>query len=329
MKHTYLILIGLLLYACGRNTENPYCENTTIAGSSNKFTELEAELLISGDTLPHINDIIIVGNCIFADMDDKNARIRIFSIDGEALGQYGKSGRAENEYSSGMSFIAQPSPNKLYLQDVNKGSISILDTDSMVKDTGNVSPRVIRTFPRVLNAFISNDTTLIYEHEVPGSYALASQNINTGVANWDETLYSPAENAFNHYHSYMVFNEKKQKIASAMRFRNQINFFDISTKKRKSVIVNTHLTKSDDDGHQYYCSVAANDSNIYALYMNQCSEDSYDVAKPMEIHVFDWEGNFIDKYRVNEYIVRIAVDKDGNIYGRDLECNVYRYPNAN
>lgn len=330
MKHPLIILIGLLFFACKNEVENPFCDKTTVVESNEKFTVLDANILVSGDSLPHINDIIVIDTLLIADMDDNNTRIRIFSnSNGELRGKYGKSGRAQNEYTKGMGFIKQSGLTKLYLKDVNKGSISILDINSLLTDTTNILPREIRSFPRVLNAFISNDSILIYEHEISGSYAVASQNINMGFTNWDEILYTPTDDAFNNYHSYMVFCDKKHKLVSAMRFRNQINFFDTNTKDRKSVIVNSHKEKyiNNNEGHQYYCSISANENNIFALYMNQSDEDSYEVVKPMEIHVFDWNGNFISKYMVKEYIVRIAVDEKGNIYGRDLESNIFKYPN--
>lgn len=323
MRQYLIVIIGLLLSACQNAVENPFCGNTTMAHSDNG-TKLNAQLLVSGDSMPHVNDIIVVGDLLFADMDDKDARIRIFSTQGKELGKYGKTGRAENEYTGGMSFVRQSDTNKLYIKDVNKGCISIIDTDSLLMSDQKISPKVIRTFPRVLNAFISNDSDLIYEHEVQGSYALASRGINGEADNWDETLYTSTDDAFSNYHSYMAFSDKNHKVASAMRFRNQINFFDTNNKDRKSVIVDWR-DNEEADRHQYYCSVTANDNNIYALFMNQNAEESYKIAKPMEVHVFDWDGNFKNKYVVDEYIVRVAADKQGNLYGRDLESNIYKY----
>ena len=326
MRYLNILIILFLFTACGKREPNPFCENLHIVESKETYTEKNAELLISGDSLAEVNDIIIVGDLIVTDMDDNDARIQWFSLDGRRLGKTGKLGHAENEYSPGMSFIGQPDDRYLYIKDVNKGILAVLDTDS-VNINGTASTiRIVRSFPRVLNAFLYADSILVYEHEVPGSYALSSRNINSGAEEWEEILYENTKDPFSKYHSYMVFNEKKNMLVSAMRFMDQINFFDLNTKQRQAFKIKSQNTiGNDDERHQYYCNIKANENYVYALYMNQSAEESYDVEKPMEIHVFDWDGNFIEKILVDEYIIRIAVGKDGTIYGKDLNGNIYKY----
>lgn len=318
----------LLLAACGSKEKNPFCDNVMTLSADSKLREASADIIISGDTMPQVNDIIIVGDNLVADVDDKDGRLQVFSLDGTRTGKFGKFGRAENEYTSGMSFIGQPDEKCLYLRDVNKAIIAVMDMDSLRHNGEVIYKRIVKSFPRVLNAFISGDSELIYEHETPGSYALASRDIDTGSQSWEEILYEPTANPFSEYHSYMVMSDKRKKIAAAMRFRSQINFLDLNTKERKSFIADSDNNPSSvTDGHEYYCNIKANDDYVFALYMNQSAEDSYDVAKPMEIHVFDWDGNFIESVKVKEYIVRIAVGSDGTIYGKDLDGNIYRYSN--
>lgn len=326
-KKLYLIsAIGLLVSSCGGSIHNSFCDNTVTVGADDEYTRLEARLLLSGDTLPHINDIMVVGDKLVTDMDDDDARLQMFSLDGKRVGVYGRTGRAQDEYTGGMSFVAQPDDKHLYLRDVNKAIFSVLHTDSVKENGRLIAERVIDTFPRLLNVFLSGESELIYEHEVPGSYALSSRNIGSDSDNWEEVLYEPSDNPFAKYHSYMVFNDKEKKIAAAMRFANQMNFIDLNNKGRKSAIVRSVDNPArDTEGHQYYCKIAANDSNVYALYMDQSAEDAYESEKPMEIHVFDWDGNFIDKYLTDEYIIRLAVDKNGTLYGKTLDGSIYSF----
>ncbi len=325
MKHLFLLATVLILTACAQKDPNPFCDNTVIVSLDDKYDERHGSLIISGDTLPAVNNLIIVNDMLIADMEDNNGRLQVFTLDGKRIGKFGKLGRSDNEYTSGMSFIGQPDNRYLYLKDVNKSLIVILDLDSL-KDNGKVIyKRTVKSFPRVLNAFISEDSNLIYEHEIPGSYALTSRNIDNGDELWEEILYEPTDDPFSKYHSYMVMNDKKKKIVSAMRFRNQINFLDLDTKERKSFSVKSdNVPDNNPEGHEYYCDIKANDDNIYALFMNQSMEDSYLVEKPMEIHEFDWDGNFIRKIPVSEYIVKIAVARNGNLYGKDLQGNIYK-----
>lgn len=327
MKNKYSLLIYLfLLLSCGKITPNPYCENTQTVGSEDNFVMLYANELLSGDSLPHINDIIIVDSLLIADVDDNNARIQLFTLDGERAGKFGKTGHAIDEYTGGMSFVVEPDDKFLYIKDVNKGLFAVFNADS-IKDSGKIMPvRIVNTFPGLFNVFLSGESELIYEHEIPGTYALTSRDIQTKKGNWDEVLYQTTDNPFSKYHSYMAYNDDKDIIVAAMRYANQVNFMNLKTKDRKSVIVKSKKSiENDSEGFEYYCNIAANENNVFALFMNQSAEESYDVSKPMEIHSFDWEGNFIEKYKVSEYILRIAVDNKGNLYGKDLLGNVYKY----
>lgn len=58
--------------------------------------------------------------------------------------------------------------------------------------------------------------------------------------------------------------------------------------------------------------------------MNQSNEDSYDVAKEMEIHVFDFDGVYVGRCVVQEYIIDIDCDGE-NLYGKNLEGDIYKY----
>lgn len=86
-------------------------------------------------------------------------------------------------------------------------------------------------------------------------------------------------------------------------------------------------TTSDDDMHVYYCSTCTDGNKVYALYMNQSDDDSYEVQKAMEIHVFNFDGGYIRRFSVPEYIVDIDCDEE-NLYGVDFDGNIYRYPLA-
>ncbi len=326
MKQIYLLIALLILAACKNNTPNAFCDDTEFVGSEEQYSVRNGNLLISGDSLPHLLDLIIVGDVIVAAMENNDARLQMFSMDGKSIGKFGKTGRAENEFTSGMGFVGQPDQTYLYISDVNNGNLTILDLDSL-KDYGKISTKmIIKSFPRVLNAFISGDSTLIFEHEVPGSFALTARNLNSESKLWEEVLYEPTEDPFSTYHSYMVMNDKSKKLVSAMRYANQINFLDLDSKERKTYVVKSKdVPSSEEEGHEYYCNIKANDRNVFALYMNQNAKDKYSVEKPMEIHVFDWDGNFVDKILVNEYLIRIAVDNDGNIFGKDRNGNIYKY----
>ena len=82
----------------------------------------------------------------------------------------------------------------------------------------------------------------------------------------------------------------------------------------------------DERQMRYYCNITASRNYVYALYMNQTYDDSYEVEKPMEIHVFDWSGRHIRTYATREYIWRISVSPDDRtLIACDMDNSVLKY----
>ena len=84
--------------------------------------------------------------------------------------------------------------------------------------------------------------------------------------------------------------------------------------------------EDEDKQMNYYTGITTTSKYVYALYMNQSREEAFDKEQPTEIHVFDWDGNFVKKLVANEYLYSITVNANDNaIYACDMEGNVYRY----
>jgi hypothetical protein len=55
------------------------------------------------------------------------------------------------------------------------------------------------------------------------------------------------------------------------------------------------------------------------------SESKY-LFESDEIHVFDWEGNFVQKLKLDNKVNQIALDPVNNLlYGCTLEEDIYQY----
>lgn len=55
-----------------------FCDDVRSIGSEEEYVELKSNRLIAGDSLPNVNDIIVVGDLLMADMGDDDARIQMF-----------------------------------------------------------------------------------------------------------------------------------------------------------------------------------------------------------------------------------------------------------
>ncbi len=97
MKHLFLLATVLILTACAQKDPNPFCDNTVIVSLDDKYDERHGSLIISGDTLPTVNNLIIENDMLIADMEDNNGRLQGFRLDGKRRGKFGKIGRSDNE----------------------------------------------------------------------------------------------------------------------------------------------------------------------------------------------------------------------------------------
>ena len=60
--------------------------------------------------------------------------------------------------------------------------------------------------------------------------------------------------------------------------------------------------------------------------MNQDYKDSYQKEKPVEIHMFDLQGNFIRQLNIPQYLKNFCISEDDSkIYGLLNDHSVYAY----
>ncbi|HLW50412.1 MAG TPA: BF3164 family lipoprotein, partial [Sphingobacteriaceae bacterium] len=103
-------------------------------------------------------------------------------------------------------------------------------------------------------------------------------------------------------------------IVGAMLSINQLNLWNLDTDERKSVIIEKPYLPDqviDIDGLEnrtFFCDLEVSNDLVFALYMDQDYDISYEQPKEMTVFIFDWKLNLIKTYVVDEYIQDIAVD---------------------
>lgn len=137
-------------------------------------------------------------------------------------------------------------------------------------------------------------------------------------------LYEAHVPPFPLYQSCLCANADGRKVALPMMFMNRIGFYDFESGNQSAASLYEPTTMPGNNLHVYYCSTCTDGNYVYALYMNQSNEDSYMTSKSMEIHVFNFDGVYVRRFMVSEYIIDIACDAE-SLYGVDLEGSVYKY----
>jgi len=120
---------------------------------------------------------------------------------------------------------------------------------------------------------------------------------------------------------------ERHKVAAYLYYLDRIDVFDTqldllhsvaySPPNEKSIIEDYLSTEpgSESEIKNYYAGIFGTKDFIYALYHNHLHRQ-YDIEKPVEIRVFDWDLNPVGVYKVPDYITNFTVDeRRGKIYG--------------
>ena len=332
MRATKLLAIALIatLSGCnGNNGENCFCDNHETIAQPPNGTTLHGKLVISQEELLGVGDLNCFKDYLIIDYArNKDSIFTVYTNRGEKVAQFGKSGRAANEFTVGLSLNGQHSDRCVYANDVNQSMLKAIDIISSIDSGKCVIEWKIPTGGRVMDAFMLNDSIMLYSQETADNFRLNFMNVKSRKKINGIDLFAPHKNAFSIYSQNICINVSKNCIAMGMNSINQINFMTLDNKYRRSVSIYENADADFDkaDEMQYYCKLNGNKEFVYALYMNQPYEDSFAKPKEMEIHVFNWNGKLERILNVKEYLLTIAVDEDNEfLYGRDNNNNIFKY----
>lgn len=321
------IVLVMSLAGCHKNSHY-FCDNHRVINTPKDSDVLASELFITGDSAAGTDYIYSIGGYLVATSYDRNNGIfAVYDSLGTFMGRFGSFGMATNEFSQGMKPNGQFHNGVFFVNDVNLNTLKAIDLQLSLDSARCMVNKTVKTGNRAMAAFYLDGDDVLFEQETYDSYRIVIIDQDTKSIKKNLNLYKPHKNPFDTYADIAFISPDKKRIVLAMRFLNQVNFLSLEDNKRKSVSLyeDAFVCKDKSKGREFYCDVTADNSYIYALYMNQSRDDAYEKAKPMEIHVFNWAGNFIKKMIVNEYIVHISVSTNGTLYGCDLDDNIYKY----
>lgn len=116
------------------------------------------------------------------------------------------------------------------------------------------------------------------------------------------------------YQSDICVNPRKETVAVAMLNMNLIQFYDLEGNLKSTSMIgnelllpqsgNKYLDFSDEN--KYFIHTCGSDEYVYALY-NGTKERN----RAYEIFVYDWSGKFINRYKLDKPLHRIASSRSG------------------
>lgn len=130
------------------------------------------------------------------------------------------------------------------------------------------------------------------------------------------------------YLSTDVLHPDESKIAIAMTLIGQLNIINLQTGKMECFKIEgtkdmSYLEKSiPQNFHAYYQNVTADEQHIYALYVNKpffANEKLNNTnMHSHEIHVFDWNGNFLKRLYLDQEVQQIRLNAaNGLLYAKE------------
>ncbi len=328
-KILFSVVLCLLFAGCKQERlSGVFCDNHYVFEQFEDSTELKGELFLSVDSMFGISDMIFVGDYIVANFVNRDIFFSVYDRNRNHLLDFGQKGRANNEFY--VAFLTGQSEGmKFVVNDAVSCAMKIVDLEKTLKEGKCVVDRIIPTGSRVLNSFYIDSTNIVYEQEIRGNFRIKVMDYQADTLKKKLDLYEPVEDAFQEYYSDIKISPDRKKLVFGMLRMNQINFLSLETFERKSVSMYRNAVrqnKLENEAWLYYGRPTADDQYVYLVYWDQSTEDSNEVPNPMEIHVFDWDGNPVKKLKVQEYIDRVFIDSaPGYLYGYDTEDNIYRY----
>lgn len=321
-----LALLGLI-NACKEKENNhkiTFPEETII---------YKSEYSIDDDQLAKINGIQSNDSSLIVfDAHTGNSYTLFDLITGKYMGRFGEIGQGPGEIPLGC--IGQLNNDIYTVHLLSAGFIAQYCMDSLranISTKPTTSTKIQFQFGDVyLSKVIPiNDSTFIGAGVYNGKYQYVLFNNQNHILDYSSEIYNTYDKNFKRYHK-MISSEgtlrkspSKNRFIYSLYYSDNLDIFDVTENKIKivkSIKERDPLLEPKQNGTFVtalpnldcrigYIDIAVGDSNIYALHSNQKVTSQYcsDI-----IRVFDWDGNPIKVYKLDQQAYFISINEKLN-----------------
>lgn len=332
-------------------------DTTIVYHSEREYVKLSAEVIKMSDEVYFRNPILIniIDSLLIITDQNKNDVFSFISLVTESrIATFGKSGGGQDEIQSFAFSIDTDNHGKPFFDFLDWGSSALnrihLDRLFDTQNTlNNITERVLTLTPDFMMAQrVSqlNDSVFVGGFGIRDGL-LFFKNINSG-----KTKYLPfipeTESTYNYqnigmvYRGHMAVNYSKERIAIALENFNQVQIYDfngrlLSISQPKSYIPEYLVNENSSSNFHYYNGISVTKDRIFASHYGVQRSETRDLMmssdgqvidtrkgdksdRPVsKIHIFDWDGNLLEKYELDSRLRAIAINKTGNVlYGLDI-----------
>lgn len=303
---------------------------------------LENEMLYCDDIYIHEGRLVILNT------KNKNALFSLYSLpEVKHLGECGVIGRGPNEFE-----FVNARCTRSGAQGFTVGGATRFDVVDFEQSNGNMSlnRKLTMGYP---SDYSSVNSLVVLPDDKCVTYAANDDDVEFYLHDMASGTATPLS-----YYPKQMFDVDASSMACSSIFLNRLNLapngerfavvygllpmvkiFDksgalCSTSLLKSWKEQTFTIKNDDvttsNSYQYYLAACANDDYICALYLGKRPADMQGVDMEdmrMEIHIWNWCGEFVATYLPDKLINNIALADDNTLYAVSMldDKNLYKY----
>ena len=328
---SYFVVLTFMLSGCYDNKENPvfFSHNDFHNTKELKGECIEVPTELSPDEMYVVRDSLVL---ICNTNPSIKKKIGLYNLkDWKLLGEYAERGHSNDEFID-CSVILKGNSNEFFLKDIQKSQFWICDFDSLAKNR----PCAKRRFSysrNVIDVYPLDSTYIGYNFWYLNDEKY--DNNVSAIAEYPmrEDIREVSKNKYKYFVANVtggvVFrNPENHDIWVAYRHDNIIEIYDSllnlqKTMKGPNYRKNKYVTQemsnqeivsfTDKSYTSCYTGGYVTNNHVYIIYENHTCDKFPQRPLPVEILMFDWDGNCLCNYRLDRFAYAISIDSKEKI----------------
>lgn len=125
--------------------------------------------------------------------------------------------------------------------------------------------------------------------------------------------------------NFDCIKEDRTKIAFGMGYMPVYGILDLISGEFHGFKIKELREFSTEVRYSHFCSLAADDQYIYALYYGYDLAEPFSERKPSRLFLIDWSGELLQSFSLNQYFIELKLN-NGILYLINNEQVVYSVP---
>lgn len=349
-KCFYLIVVTLLSVSC-RNQGSKLLLDVIEVDYLNR-----SESVIHGSLVPQefigANTFTLFDTLLMVMSNNPAGLLSVYSTNTLShLGTFCQKGRARNEFQSDVSFCCR----QAYIKDGHvilplaeyPNTLKLVDVTASIENGGTMVTDVMECLSMDDGIFVILDDDYANRYEfweyvpmseqddkVPTKYYLYRDNNKKELIFFNELMKSESKNTILPYLGNLYKHPYKNKVVQSFERLDYLLYMDFDKENYFAVhqkgslsFDDTFPRNNDPRTALYFSAGTTSDQFVMFLYRHGDYTQKETVANPMpELLVFDWDGNFICSYKLDQPVRTIVYDEIHKmLYGVDASEHIYAY----